>query len=257
MDWLLSLKGTDPYIKIQSNVANTAPKPTANGQDAIAVGAGNKADGNQSIALGVNNTVSGDGSGAVGSNNTVTGNNTYVVGNNINTSANNAVVLGNGSSSDRNNTVSVGSAGAERQIIYVAAGRADTDAVNVKQMRQADLEVLNSSKAYTDQHGANVLNQANSYTNQRVNELNHNFNKFKDNVYGAVASSIAIASLPQPTDAGYNMFSVGMGTWEGSQGYAVGFSGVTESNKYVYKLAAIGNSEGDFGAGASIGWQWK
>ncbi len=50
--------------------------------------------------------------------------------------------------------------------------------------------------------------------NQRVNELNHNFNEFKDSVYGAVASSIAIASLPQPTDAGYNMFSVGMGTSE-------------------------------------------
>ncbi|UUS61563.1 MULTISPECIES: YadA-like family protein [unclassified Acinetobacter] len=87
--------------------------------------------------------------------------------------------------------------------------------------------------------------------------MNHNFNKFKDNVYGAVASSIAIASLPQPTDAGYNMFSAGMGTWDGEQGYALGFSGVTENKKYVYKIGVTSNSESDFGAGAAIGWQWK
>jgi autotransporter adhesin len=95
------------------------------------------------------------------------------------------------------------------------------------------------------------------YTDSRVDELNRRFDGFKDGVHAAVASSIAIASLPQPTDAGYSMLSVGMGTWEGEQGYAVGFSGVTENNKYVYKLAATTNTEGDFGAGASIGWQWK
>ncbi|WP_180106129.1 MULTISPECIES: YadA-like family protein [unclassified Acinetobacter] len=53
------------------------------------------------------------------------------------------------------------------------------------------------------------------------------------------------------------MFSVGMGTWEGSQGYALGFSGVTENKKYVYKIGVTSNSESDFGAGAAIGWQWK
>lgn len=102
-----------------------------------------------------------------------------------------------------------------------------------------------------------VLKESKAYIDHRVNELNSRFDSFRDGVHAAVASSIAIASLPQPTDAGYNMFSVGMGTWEGKQGYALGFSGVTESNKYVYKVAATSNSEGDFGAGASIGWQWK
>ena len=90
-----------------------------------------------------------------------------------------------------------------------------------------------------------------------VDELNRRVDHLEDGLYAAVASSIAIASLPQPTDAGYNMFSVGMGTWESEQGFAIGFSGVSENNKYVYKLAATTNTEGDFGAGASIGWQWK
>ncbi|MFW1889266.1 YadA-like family protein [Acinetobacter johnsonii] len=28
-------------------------------------------------------------------------------------------------------------------------------------------------------------------------------------------------------------------------------------SKYVYKVAVTTNSEGNFGAGAAIGWQWK
>ena len=78
----------------------------------------------------------------------------------------------------------------------------------------------------------------NGLTDSRVDELNRRVDHLEDGLYAAVASSIAIASLPQPTDAGYNMFSVGMGTWESEQGFAIGFSGVSANNKYVYKLAA-------------------
>lgn len=118
-------------------------------------------------------------------------------------------------------------------------------------------EWLLSLRGPAGQDGGNGLNEAKSYTDSRADELNHRIDRLEDGVYAAVASSIAIASLPQPTDAGYNMFSAGVGTWEGEQGFAVGFSGVSENNKYVYKLAATTNTEGDFGAGASIGWQWK
>ena len=118
-------------------------------------------------------------------------------------------------------------------------------------------EWLLSLRGPTGRDGENTLSEAKSYTDSRVDELNRRVDHLEDGLYAAVASSIAIASLPQPTDAGYNMFSVGMGTWESEQGFAIGFSGVSENNKYVYKLAATTNTEGDFGAGASIGWQWK
>src|SRR3546814_9817733 len=49
----------------------------------------------------------------------------------------NSVALGNGSVADRANTVSVGAAGQERQIVNVAAGTSDTDAVNVAQLNKA------------------------------------------------------------------------------------------------------------------------
>ncbi|MGF6869214.1 autotransporter adhesin [Paraburkholderia sp. GAS205] len=51
--------------------------------------------------------------------------------------AKNSVALGSNSLADRENAVSIGSAGAERQIINVAAGTDDTDAVNVAQLNQA------------------------------------------------------------------------------------------------------------------------
>lgn len=136
-------------------------------------------------------------------------------------------------------------------------GTNGTNGISKEVMDAADTYILNEAKTYVNQVGQQTLNQANAYTDSRVNALNRDMRKLEDRTYAAVASSIAIASLPQPTDAGYNMFSAGVGTWEGEQGYAFGLSGVTESNKYVYKVAVTTNSEGDFGAGAAIGWQWK
>ena len=136
-------------------------------------------------------------------------------------------------------------------------GTNGTNGISKEVMDAADTYILNEAKTYVNQVGQQTLNQANAYTDSRVNALNRDMRKLEDRTYAAVASSIVIASLPQPTDAGYNMFSAGVGTWEGEQGYAYGLSGVTESNKYVYKVAVTTNSEGDFGAGAAIGWQWK
>ncbi|MDN5541055.1 MAG: YadA-like family protein [Acinetobacter sp.] len=136
-------------------------------------------------------------------------------------------------------------------------GTNGTNGISKEVMDAADTYILNEAKTYVNQVGQQTLNQANAYTDSRVNALNRDMRKLEDRTYSAVASSIAIASLPQPTDAGYNMLSAGVGTWEGEQGYAFGLSGVTESNKYVYKVAVTTNSEGDFGAGAAIGWQWK
>ena len=112
-------------------------------------------------------------------------------------------------------------------------GTNGTNGISKEVMDAADTYILNEAKTYVNQVGQQTLNQANAYTDSRVNALNRDMRKLEDRTYAAVASSIAIASLPQPTDAGYNMFSAGVGTWEGEQGYAFGLSGVTESNKYV------------------------
>ncbi|QER39191.1 hypothetical protein F2A31_05530 [Acinetobacter suaedae] len=114
------------------------------------------------------------------------------------------------------------------------AATADRAAIRTE-MAQGDAQTLASSKAYTD---------------QRINKLENRYQ-------AAVASSIAIASLPQPTEAGGSMVSAGLGQWESETGYAIGVSGVTENNKWVYKAAGTGNSRGNWGGGVSVGFQWK
>ncbi|MBZ2436265.1 YadA-like family protein [Xanthomonas perforans] len=112
-----------------------------------------------------------------GSGNDVSGNQSVVVGSQTTVRSSNSVTLGNGSTNYRNNTVSVGAEGAERQIIHVAAGQADTDAVNVRQMNASDELTLQGANAYTDRAAsleaaardaadAVTLGTANAYTNR-------------------------------------------------------------------------------------------
>jgi autotransporter adhesin len=68
-----------------------------------------------------------------------TGADSVAIGGAASASAANSVALGANSVANRPNTVSVGATGAERQITNVAAGTADTDAVNVSQLKRAGL----------------------------------------------------------------------------------------------------------------------
>ncbi|WP_241024056.1 YadA-like family protein [Burkholderia sp. Ac-20365] len=68
-----------------------------------------------------------------------TGANSVAIGGGAQAAFSNSVALGANAVADRANSVSVGSTGNERQITHVAAGTADTDAVNVAQLKQAGL----------------------------------------------------------------------------------------------------------------------
>lgn len=193
----------------------------------------------------------------------------------------------------------------DKEILALAnKNTAETAMVIRSDMEKADINVLNSSKSYTDstvktlhndtkaefaqvntamkdgdketlalankntagiattlrtemeRANINVLNDSKSYTDYRIDKLNQDFQSFKKDTYAATAASLAIASLPQPSNAGYNMVSVGTGTWKGEQGFAFGMSGISEDNKVIYKLAGAGNTQGDFGGSAAIGYQW-
>ena len=79
---------------------------------------------------------------------TASGLNATAIGGNAQAIAGNTVALGANSVADRLNSVSVGAAGNERQITNVQAGTADTDAVNVGQLKSAGL-VDQTGKAVT------------------------------------------------------------------------------------------------------------
>ncbi|KVE77808.1 YadA family autotransporter adhesin [Burkholderia vietnamiensis] len=163
------------------------------------------------------------------------------VGSTATATGKNAVAVGQGSVADRDNSFSVGAQGNERQITNVAAGTAPTDAVNVQQLN----DNLNAAST-----------QANGYTDQRVGQVYNAFNDLKKDMYGGVASAMAVAGLPQPTGAGRSMVSAATSNYHGQQGFAAGYSYVTESNRWVVKASVTGNTRSDFGAVVGAGYQF-
>ncbi|PRG04368.1 adhesin [Burkholderia ambifaria] len=153
----------------------------------------------------------------------------------------NAVAVGQGSVADRDNSFSVGAKGNERQVTNVAAGTAPTDAVNVQQLN----DNLNAAST-----------QAKGYTDQRIGQVYNSFNDLKKDMYGGVASAMAVAGLPQPTGAGRSMVSAATSNYHGQQGFAAGCSYVTENNRWVVKASVTGNARSDFGAVVGAGYQF-
>ncbi|WP_258181087.1 ESPR-type extended signal peptide-containing protein [Burkholderia multivorans] len=121
---------------------------TATNSSSISLGSNSTASADYGVALGA---ASGAGRGAV-----VTGARSVAIGTVSSASATDAVALGYGSVADRANTVSVGAGVANgdgrtftRQIVNVAAGTEDYDAVNVGQLN-AGLSTTNAAIAATD-----------------------------------------------------------------------------------------------------------
>ncbi|MFM0022084.1 ESPR-type extended signal peptide-containing protein [Paraburkholderia azotifigens] len=109
------------YFHANSTLADAQ----ALGLESVSIGGGALAQGAGSIAMGSGAQALSDKSVALGAGATATGSN--------------AVALGQGSVADRANSVSVGSAAQTRQITNVAAGTEDTDAVNLKQLKDAGI----------------------------------------------------------------------------------------------------------------------
>ncbi|MFM0043891.1 YadA-like family protein [Paraburkholderia sediminicola] len=120
-------------------------------QEGVAVGHGAKAENVNSIAVGsgaqanLHSVAIGAGSVAISSATAVgegalAGNtNTLALGAGAQVMGVNSVALGANSGTARANVVTVGAPGAERQIVNVADGTNDTDAVNVRQLKLAGL----------------------------------------------------------------------------------------------------------------------
>ncbi|MBR6026459.1 MAG: YadA-like family protein [Neisseriaceae bacterium] len=112
------------------------------------------------------------------------------------------------------------------QIHNVAAGTADTDAVNVGQLNQA------------------------------IGDVNNKINAVSKHADAAAAAAIAVASLPQSYLPGKNLIAIGGGTYNGQSGYAIGLSTISDNGAWIFKATATGNSKKRFGAGVGAGFLW-
>uniref|UniRef100_UPI00084753AA beta strand repeat-containing protein n=2 Tax=Burkholderia cenocepacia TaxID=95486 RepID=UPI00084753AA len=139
---------SDYGVAMGSNAQSTGKEAVALGanveagaDNALAIGSnGTQAVGAGSIAMGSHAVVNpgGTDSIAIGSNAAIARNVSDALalgsGANVAAGANGGIALGAGSIANRGNALSIGSVGAERQIINVAAGTQQTDAVNVSQL---------------------------------------------------------------------------------------------------------------------------
>lgn len=112
----------------------------------------NNVSANNATAYGNDNTVQAENSTALGSNSTISEN------------ATGSTTIGYQSEANEANVVSVGSASNQRRIVNVAVGTADTDAVNVKQLNDANADTLNSAQSYADDGDKATLSSAKEYT---------------------------------------------------------------------------------------------
>ena len=110
------------------------------------------------------------------------------------------------------------------------------------------------STAYTNQQVASGVQSANNYTNQMFNQAESDIGSLREDMYGGVASALAVAGLPQATENGKSMIAVAGSTYHGQQGYAIGLS--TMQGGWIVKAAFTGNSRSDFGAVVGAGFQF-
>ena len=112
------------------------------------------------------------------------------------------------------------------RIQNVAAGRADTDAVNVSQLKGA------------------------------VTQIGNHINKMDKNLRAGVAGAMAAGGLYHATLPGKSMVAAGAGTYKGESAVAVGYSRLSDNGKVGIKFSVNTNTRGDSGAAASVGYQW-
>jgi autotransporter adhesin len=140
------------------------------------------------------------------------------------------------------NSVTLGSTSSGPTTVRnVAAGTAGTDAVNVDQLKSGMAQTLDWSKAYTD---------------ERMGGFERDLRKTDNRASAGIASAMATAALPQPSEAGRSMASIAAGSYNGESGVALGISGVSEGGRWIYKFSGSTNSRGEAGVAVGAGIQW-
>ncbi|AZE50352.1 hypothetical protein C4K04_4697 [Pseudomonas chlororaphis] len=222
---------------LESNINNNPNNGTVKYFHANSTQADSVASGTNSVAAGAGSVASGNNSAALGTNAQATGANAVAIGTGARATANNSTALGTNSVTNRENSVSVGAVGSERQITNVAAATQGTDAVNFDQLTKS------------------VFN-ANAYTDQRFSELKHDLKEQDDTLSAGIAGAMAMASLPQPYSPSASMTSIGAANYRGQSALSFGVSRISDNGRWVSKLQASTNTQGDAGISVGAGYQW-
>ncbi|CAG4885984.1 YadA-like family protein [Paraburkholderia saeva] len=122
---------------VNTTVIGAQASTTNDADNGVAIGVLSRTSAANAVSIGSNASTLGDSSVSIGSNAFTSSSATQsmALGAGSSVTAANSVAIGSNSVADRASTVSVGSSTAQRQVVNMAAGTKDTDAVNVSQLK--------------------------------------------------------------------------------------------------------------------------
>ena len=101
-----------------------------------------------------------------------------------------------------------------------------------------------------------MLSGANSYTNNQIAAVRFDMSKMNKDNNAGIASAMAMGSIPQAFEPGQGIIGGGVSTWNGQQGFAIGFSKASDNGRVIVKGSGTINTRGDAGAALGVGFQF-
>ena len=238
--------GGSKYAKVNS----TQAVASASGSEAIAVGGAAVASGQSAVAIGSQATASAENGVAIGNHASVTQNGGIALG--ANSVANTAAGITGyipatateqqaraiQATTSTEAAVSVGDAtkGIYRQITGVAAGTADTDAVNVAQLKGVNARMDN--------------------INRHIDDINDRVHHVERRAYSGTALALALSGAYLPRlDAGEQTVGIGMGSYRGYAAVGINYKAMTKSGNMSWGLG-VSSTGRETGFNAGVGFKW-
>ena len=201
---------------------------SASGYQASATGVGATATGAYALASGAGATAVGAGSMAVNGGTAIGAYSSAVagataIGQGAVADANGAVAIGDAVVNKEANTVAFANGDDAKRLTHVAAGQNDTDAVNVKQIRESAQGVKSALRVEMDASSQRAISQSNGYTDQKVGEIRKEMAALDKSFRRGIASSAALM-MSTPYAPGKVAATAGTALYRGTPAIAAGAS---------------------------------
>ena len=208
----------------------------ASGTSAVAIGDSASAPSANAVALGSQAKVTQTGGVALGAGsvaNTAAGKEGYIP---VTATSQQAAAIRATNSTEGAVSVGDASKGVYRQITGVAAGTADTDAVNVAQLKGVDNQV--------------------SRINEYVNQINDNVHRVERRAYSGTAMAMALSGAYLPSlNGGEQTVGVGVGAYRGYGAIGVNYKAASKNGKITWG-AGVSTTGKEVAVNSVLGFKW-
>ena len=209
----------------------------ASGTSAVAIGDSASAPSANAVALGSQAKVTQTGGVALGAGsvaNTAAGKEGYIP---VTATSQQAAAIRATKSTEGAVSVGDASKGVYRQITGVAAGTADTDAVNVAQLKGVNNQITN--------------------VNKYVNKVNERVQRTERRAYSGTALAMALSGAYLPSlNAGEQAVGVGVGTYRGYTAVGANYKAISNSGNIGWG-AGVSTTGKEVGFNAGVGFKWS